>query len=108
MHLHKMPWLYLVFIYIYIASVAPVWVLLQPRDYLNSFLLLFMIGAAALGIIVANPTISLPVYTEFTVNGMSLFPFCSSPLPAAPFPASTVWFLRARHPSSLPANATCA
>ncbi len=74
MHLHKMPWLYLVFIYIYIASVAPVWVLLQPRDYLNSFLLLFMIGAAALGIIVANPTISLPVYTEFTVNGMSLFP----------------------------------
>ena len=74
MHLHKMPWLYLVFIYIYIASVAPVWILLQPRDYLNSFLLLFMIGAAALGIIVANPTITLPVYTGFTVNGMSLFP----------------------------------
>ena len=73
-HLHKMPWLYLVFIYIYVASVAPVWVLLQPRDYLNSFLLLFMIGAAAIGIVVANPAITLPVYTGFTVNGMSLFP----------------------------------
>ena len=72
--LSKDMWLLIMMGYIFVASIAPVWILLQPRDYLNSFLLLFMIGAAAIGIVVANPAITLPVYTGFTVNGMSLFP----------------------------------
>lgn len=75
MHIAKTPWLYLVFAYIFVAAVAPVWLLLQPRDYLNSYLLLFMIGAAAVGILFTNPTVNLPVYTGFTVNGQHIFPF---------------------------------
>lgn len=74
MHIAKTPWLYIVFVYIFLAAVAPVWVLLQPRDYLNSYLLLFMIGAAAVGIVFANPTVTLPPYLGFTVKGQSIFP----------------------------------
>ncbi|MCH5276901.1 MAG: carbon starvation protein A [Desulfovibrionaceae bacterium] len=74
MHIAKTPWLYIVFAYIFLAAVAPVWVLLQPRDYLNSYLLLFMIGAAAVGIVFTNPTVTLPPYLGFTVNGQSIFP----------------------------------
>lgn len=68
-------WHIAVFIYILVASIVPVWALLQPRDYLNSYLLLFMIGAAVLGICVANPSIHLPAFTSFTVEGLgSMFP----------------------------------
>lgn len=68
-------WHIAVFLYVLVASVAPVWALLQPRDYLNSYLLLFMIGSAVLGILVANPTMNLPAFTSFHVEGMgSMFP----------------------------------
>lgn len=73
-NLPKTFWLVFVIVYICIASIAPVWILLQPRDYLNSFLLYFMIGAAVIGIIVANPTIQTPAFIGFNVNGQSLFP----------------------------------
>lgn len=68
-------WHIIVFLYILVASVVPVWALLQPRDYLNSYLLLFMIGAAVLGIFVANPEMNLVPFTSFTVDGMgAMFP----------------------------------
>lgn len=68
-------WTYIVFVYILIASVVPVWSLLQPRDYLNSFLLIFMIGAAVIGILVARPTMELPALTTYAVGGKPMFPF---------------------------------
>lgn len=58
-YLSKTFWLGMVFVYIFIASVTPVWILLQPRDYLNSFLLYFMIIAAVIGIVGSNPTVNL-------------------------------------------------
>ncbi|MCR4706815.1 MAG: carbon starvation protein A [Clostridiales bacterium] len=68
-------WHIIVFIYILIASVVPVWALLQPRDYLNSYLLVFMILAAVIGILATNPSINLPAFTSFTVEGTgNLFP----------------------------------
>lgn len=68
-------WHYAIFAYILVASVAPVWALLQPRDYLNSYLLLFMIAAAVVGIVVANPSVNLPAFTSFYVEGMgNMFP----------------------------------
>lgn len=67
-------WRNLVFFYILIASVAPVWILLQPRDYLNSYLLVIMILAAVLGILVARPVMNLPAFTGFTASTGSLFP----------------------------------
>lgn len=71
----KTTWLIVVFIYIFIASVAPVWILLQPRDYLNSFLLYFMIAAAAVGVLFTNPSMELPAFTTWSTSGGSLFPF---------------------------------
>jgi carbon starvation protein len=67
-------WIIVLMIYIYAASTAPVWILLQPRDYLNSFLLYAMIAGAVIGIVIFNPSIQLPALTGFNVNGQLLFP----------------------------------
>ena len=74
-------WMIIVGIYIAIASVAPVWILLQPRDYLSSFLLYAMLAVALIGVIGAHPNIDpelFPAFTGFAVdngNGMQyLFP----------------------------------
>lgn len=75
-YMSKTFWLVIVFAYIAIASVTPVWILLQPRDYLNSFLLYFMMIAAMIGIIGTNPTVELaPVTTFRLANGQTMFPF---------------------------------
>lgn len=73
----KSFWLGFVFLYICIASVTPVWILLQPRDYLNSFLLYFMMIAAVVGILFSNPTVHLPAVTGWvnSFNGQSIFPY---------------------------------
>lgn len=67
-------WLYFVFVYIFIACVTPVWALLQPRDYLNSFLLVAMMICAFAGVIASNPTINITPFAGFNVNGNYLFP----------------------------------
>ncbi len=68
-------WHILVFIYIFIASMVPVWALLQPRDYLSSYLLLFMVAAALVGVFVTNPSMNLPAVTSFKVEEIgSMFP----------------------------------
>ena len=67
-------WLYLVFGYIFAASVVPVWLLGQPRNYLSSFLLIAMIIAAFIGVVFTAPEISIPAYTGFMVKGNYLFP----------------------------------
>ncbi len=67
-------WHIFVFIYIFVASVVPVWILLQPRDYLNSYLLVAMIIAAVTGVFIANPQINLPAFVGFEVDGNYLFP----------------------------------
>ena len=74
MFISKGLWLYIVFIYIFCASITPVWALLQPRDYLNSFLLVAMIGGAFIGIIFARPSVNIPAFNGFVVNGQYLFP----------------------------------
>lgn len=67
-------WHYIVFIYIFFASVVPVWALLQPRDYLNSFLLVAMIIAAFTGVIFAAPSINIPAFAGFKVGNNYMFP----------------------------------
>jgi len=61
-------WMYILLAYIFIASVAPVWILLQPRDYLNSYLLYAMIIGGVIGIIIYNPTLVAPAVTSFTIG----------------------------------------
>ncbi len=55
-------WMIVVAIYITVASVTPVWILLQPRDYLSSFLLYAMLFLALVAVIISHPSMSsLPV-----------------------------------------------
>ncbi len=75
MYVGLSTWHLLVFIYVLIASVAPIWALLQPRDYLNSYLLIAMIVAAVIGVLVAQPAVNLPAFGGFTAGGQTLFPF---------------------------------
>ena len=51
LYLSNTAWMVVVGVYILVASVTPVWILLQPRDYLSSFLLYFMMAIAVIGII---------------------------------------------------------
>ena len=70
----RTTWLYMTYAYCFIASILPMWLLIQPRDYLSVFLLLGMILAGVVGIIVGNPTLNMPAFTGFTVANKPLFP----------------------------------
>lgn len=67
-------WLYVVFAYMFAASVMPMWLLMQPRDYLSVFLLLGMVAGAVIGVLIANPTIHMPAFVAFEVNNKQMFP----------------------------------
>ena len=67
-------WRYVVFGYCFIASVLPMWLLMQPRDYLSSFLLLGMVAGGVVGVLVANPTLNMPAFVGFEVAGKPMFP----------------------------------
>ena len=67
-------WMWLVGAYIMVASVAPVWILLQPRDYLSSFLLYAMLALAALAVFMGNPSMeTLPLLNKVD-NATPVFP----------------------------------
>ncbi len=68
-------WNYITFIYIFFAAVMPMWLLMQPRDFMTTFMFIGMIAGAAIGLIVAHPTMNLPVYTGFHNDKLgNLFP----------------------------------
>ncbi|MBN2430864.1 MAG: carbon starvation protein A [Acidobacteria bacterium] len=58
-------WLALLFVYVFVASVTPVWVLLQPRDYLNAYLLYGALLLAFVGILAAAPAVKAPAFVGF-------------------------------------------
>ena len=63
LYLSTSTWMWIVGLYIVIASVTPVWILLQPRDYLSSFLLYAMLALAVIAVFMAHPSMdSLPVF----------------------------------------------
>lgn len=71
----KTTWIYLVFVYIFFASVTPMWLLKGPRDYLTTFLFIGMIAAAVVGVFLSNPTVTVPAFTGFKSATRSyLFP----------------------------------
>ncbi len=74
LELSHTTWMWILVFYIFAASVTPVWILLQPRDYLNSFLLYGLLGGAILGILAGNPGIELAGYTSFQTEVGYLFP----------------------------------
>ncbi|CAN5917354.1 carbon starvation protein A [soil metagenome] len=67
-------WILLLFIYGWIASRIPVWVLLQPRDYINSHQLFIALGVIGFGVIIGFDTIAAPAFNSVAGN-RNWFPF---------------------------------
>ncbi len=70
----KDAWIYIIMAYLFLASVLPMWLLMQPRDYMTTFMLLGMIVGAVVGVVVAHPEMKLNAFSGFTVGESSLFP----------------------------------
>ena len=64
----KTAWIYIIMAYLFLASVLPMWLLMQPRDYMTTFMLLGMIAGAVLGVIVAHPSMNLNAFNGFTIG----------------------------------------
>jgi carbon starvation protein len=74
----KLPinfWIFILFVYCYLASVLPVNILLQPRDYISSFLLFFGIILGFIGLVFSSPKINLEPIITFKADGQYLWPF---------------------------------
>ncbi len=73
--LSQSAWVWILLGYILVASVTPVWILLQPRDYLNSFILYILLFGAAVGLIIARPDVKFDTFTGFSNPGLGpMFP----------------------------------
>ena len=73
--LSKDAWSYITFVYIFFAAVLPIWLLKQPRDHMTALMFIGMIAGALIGLLVAHPTMNLPVFTGFTNEKLgTLFP----------------------------------
>lgn len=75
----KTTWIYIIMAYLFLASVMPMWLLMQPRDYMTTFMLLGMIAGAVVGVLVAHPAMKLNAFNGFAVadaagNTSYLFP----------------------------------
>lgn len=71
----KAAWSYITFVYIFFAAVLPMWLLKQPRDYMTTFMFICMIAGAVVGLVVAHPTMNLPIFTGFTNEKLgTMFP----------------------------------
>ena len=74
-YLSGTTWMIIIGVYITIASVTPVWILLQPRDYLSSFLLYAMLFVAFVGVVGAHPNIDPSSFPAFaSAPGKPIFP----------------------------------
>ena len=74
MYATKTTWIYVVMAYLFLASVMPMWRLMEPRDYMTTFMLLGMIIGAVVGVIAEHPTMKLNAFNGFNVDGSYLFP----------------------------------
>ena len=73
--LGKDAWSYVVFAYIFVAAIMPIWLMKQPRDFMTTFMFAGMILGAVVGLVVAHPKMNLPMYTGFhNATSGDLFP----------------------------------
>ena len=78
--LGRNAWIVLIGVYIAVASLIPVWIMLQPRDYLSSFLLYAMMAVAVVGIFFSaftgdkTATFELPAFTGWSTSLGGMFP----------------------------------
>ena len=74
LYFNQITWTWFLIIYIFLASVLPVWMLLQPRDYLSSFLLYAALIGGVLGVIIVRPVLVYPSFTSFKTGVGFMFP----------------------------------
>ncbi len=71
----KDGWIYFAFAFIFVAAVLPMWLLMQPRDYMSTFMFIGMIAGAVIGLVFAHPTMNLQPFTGFNNPQLgTLFP----------------------------------
>ena len=63
----KNVWIYIIMAYLFLASVLPMWLLMQPRDYMTTYMLLGMIAGAVVGVLAAHPQMQLNAFNGFTL-----------------------------------------
>lgn len=68
-------WIIFLLVYSLIASVLPVWLLLQPRDYINSHMLFVGLGILLVGLLFSHPTMQAPALNLSKGDGLPIFPF---------------------------------
>jgi carbon starvation protein len=71
----RQSWIFLLLLYAFSASVLPVWLLLQPRDYLNSLLLYLGLGSAYVGFFLLRPEFVAPAVDASPAGAPPIFPF---------------------------------
>ena len=71
---NQATWTWILIVYIIMAATLPVWMLLQPRDYLSSFLLYVALAGGFIGILIVRPVLVYPAYTSFRTGVGYLFP----------------------------------
>ncbi|MFB0566887.1 MAG: carbon starvation protein A [Candidatus Aminicenantaceae bacterium] len=67
-------WFFILIIYSLIASSLPVWFLLQPRDYISTWILFLGLGLGYIGLLVTNPSVNAPAFISFSSKGGPLWP----------------------------------
>ena len=70
-----MLWIYFLLIYSFLASILPVWLLLQPRDFINSHQLLIGLGMIILGVFITQPQVVAPAFQPNPQGAPPWFPF---------------------------------
>lgn len=66
-YLNGNQWNYVIMAYLFLASVLPMWLLMQPRDYMTTFMLVGMLVGAFVGVLVGHPDMGLNAFNGFTV-----------------------------------------
>ncbi len=80
-YLEKQVILYLLLVYVVLSVILPVWFLIQPRDYLSSFLIYVLMLVAGAGICVAHPQMTIPSFAGWKADGNDLLPYLFLLLP---------------------------
>lgn len=70
-YLTASTWNVVIMVYLFIAAVAPMWILMQPRDYMTTFMFLGMIVGGVLGVLVGHPDMKLNAFNGFVVTSSS-------------------------------------
>lgn len=67
-------WLIASLLYCFVAAILPVWILLQPRDYLSMYILVLGLGLAFVSLLVMHPQVNGPAFLGFNSTGGPLWP----------------------------------